>query len=40
VLRNHPLTIWTETRLGITRTDANPAWHRARPRTLDEAAIW
>lgn len=37
-LRNHPLAIWTETRLGITTTDANPAWHRARPRTLDEAA--
>lgn len=36
-LRNHPLAIWTETRLGITTTDANPAWHRARPRTLDEA---
>ncbi len=37
-LRHHPLAIWTETRLGITTTDANPAWHRARPRTLDEAA--
>jgi len=37
-LRDHPLAIWTETRLGITTTDANPAWHRARPRTLDEAA--
>ena len=37
-LRNHPLAIWTETRLGITTTDANPAWHRARPRSLDEAA--
>ena len=24
--------------MGITTTDANPAWHRARPRTLDEAA--
>jgi ATP-dependent helicase YprA (DUF1998 family) len=37
-LRKHPLAVWTETRLGITTTDANPAWHRARPRTLDEAA--
>ena len=37
-LKHHPLAIWTETRLGITTTDANPAWHRARPRTLDEAA--
>ncbi|MDC0743212.1 DEAD/DEAH box helicase [Polyangium mundeleinium] len=37
-LHDHPLAIWTETRLGITTADANPAWHRARPRTLDEAA--
>lgn len=37
-LKSNPLAIWTETRLGITTTDANPAWHRARPRTLDEAA--
>ena len=37
-LKNHPLAVWTETRLGITTTDANPAWHRARPLTLDEAA--
>jgi Lhr-like helicase len=38
LLRDHPLAIWTETRLGITTSDTNPAWHRARPRTLDEAA--
>lgn len=37
-LKHHPLAIWTETRLGITTTNANPAWHRARPLTLDEAA--
>ena len=37
-LRAHPLAIWTETRLGITTSEENPAWHRARPRTLDEAA--
>ncbi|MBI3074427.1 MAG: DEAD/DEAH box helicase [Deltaproteobacteria bacterium] len=37
-LCNHPLAIWTETRLGITTTDANPAWHRAQPRSLDDAA--
>jgi ATP-dependent helicase YprA (DUF1998 family) len=37
-LSRHPLAIWVETRLGITTTEANPAWHRARPRTLDEAA--
>ena len=30
-LRNHALAVWTETRLGITTTDANPAWHRASP---------
>jgi hypothetical protein len=37
-LRTNSLAIWVETRLGITTTDANPAWHRARPRNLDEAA--
>jgi hypothetical protein len=37
-LRAHPLAIWVETRLGITTTDVNPAWHRAQPRTLDAAA--
>jgi len=37
-LRVHPLAIWVETRLGITTSDANPAWHRALPRTLDVAA--
>lgn len=37
-LRHHPVAIWTETRLGITTSEANPAWHRARPRTLAEAA--
>lgn len=36
-LRTHPLVIWVETRLGITRTDQNPAWHRASPRTVSEA---
>lgn len=37
-LRVHPLAIWVETRLGITTTDENPAWHRAQPLTLKEAA--
>lgn len=37
-LQEHPLAIWAETTLGITRTDPNLAWHRARPLTLDQAA--
>jgi DEAD/DEAH box helicase/MrfA Zn-binding domain/Helicase conserved C-terminal domain len=36
-LVSHPLAIWTETRLGITRPDGTK-WIRARPRTLSEAA--
>ncbi len=36
-LRLHPLAVWVETRLGVTRTDANPAWHRAAPLTVTEA---
>src|SRR5690606_27809232 len=37
-LRDHPLAIWVETRLGITREDKSNKWVRARPMTLDEAA--
>ena len=37
-LRVHPLAIWVELNLGITRTDENPKWHRARPLTLSEAS--
>jgi Lhr-like helicase len=35
-LRNHPLAIWVETRLGIER-ESGAKWVRARPRTLSEA---
>ncbi|MDP2316547.1 MAG: DEAD/DEAH box helicase [Pseudomonadota bacterium] len=36
-LKVHPLAVWVETRLGVTRTDENPAWHRAPPLTVTEA---
>jgi len=36
-LREHPLAIWVETRLGITRTVEAPRWRRAPPLTLTEA---
>ncbi|MBK9648922.1 MAG: DEAD/DEAH box helicase [Deltaproteobacteria bacterium] len=35
-LSTHPLAIWVETRLGITRDESGP-WHRAPPLTLSEA---
>ncbi|HNC96795.1 MAG TPA: DEAD/DEAH box helicase, partial [Myxococcota bacterium] len=35
-LQNHPLAIWVETRLGLTRTE-NQAWRRAAPLTLTAA---
>lgn len=35
-LRNHPLAVWVETRLGIERVEGNK-WVRARPRTLSQA---
>jgi superfamily II DNA/RNA helicase len=37
-LRYHPLTIWIETRLGVTWSELDQRWVRARPLTLDEAA--
>ena len=37
-LRSHPLAIWVETRLGISFSDQDQHWVRARPLTLDEAA--
>jgi superfamily II DNA/RNA helicase len=37
-LRLHPLAIWVETRLGVTWSDADQRWVRARPLTLNEAA--
>lgn len=36
-LKNHPLAIWVEATLGMRRTEANPAWHRAQPRSVTEA---
>jgi Lhr-like helicase len=36
-LREHPLAIWVETRLGLARPDGEK-WVRARPMTLAEAA--
>jgi len=37
-LRDHPLAIWVETRLGLARPESGGKWVRARPMTLDEAA--
>ena len=37
-LRNHPLTIWVETSLGVAWSDVDQRWVRARPLTVDEAA--
>ena len=36
-LRVHPLAVWVETRLGVTRSDADPKWRRAPPLTVTEA---
>lgn len=36
-LRAHPLAIWIETRLGITWSDLDQRWGRARPQTVTEA---
>jgi hypothetical protein len=37
-LRKHALAIWVETRLGVTWSDFDQRWLRARPLTLDEAS--
>lgn len=37
-LGQHPLTIWVETRLGVTWSEIDQRWVRARPMTLNEAA--
>lgn len=37
-LRTHPLAIWVETRLGMTFSDVDQRWIRARPLSLEEAA--
>ena len=36
-LRIHPLAVWVETRLGITFSEVDQRWVRARPRTVTEA---
>jgi len=36
-LRNHPLAIWVETRLGVVWSDVDQRWVRARPLTVTEA---
>lgn len=36
-LREHPLAVWVETRLGITFSQADQRWVRAKPMTVTEA---
>ncbi|MBX3182800.1 MAG: DEAD/DEAH box helicase [Polyangiaceae bacterium] len=36
-LAEHPLAIWVETRLGVTFSDTDQRWVRARPMTVTEA---
>ena len=36
-LREHPLAVWVETRLGISFSEVDQRWVRARPRTVTEA---
>ena len=36
-LREHPLAVWVETRLGISFSDTDQRWVRARPKTVTEA---
>ena len=36
-LRTHPLAIWVETRLGVTWSEVDQRWVRARPLTVTEA---
>lgn len=37
-LRAHPLAVWVETRLGVSFSDVDQRWVRARPLTVAEAA--
>ncbi len=37
-LRAHPLAIWVETRLGVSWSEVDQRWVRARPLTVEEAA--
>ena len=36
-LREHPLAVWVETRLGISFSHVDQRWVRARPKTMSEA---
>ncbi len=36
-LREHPLAVWVETRLGISFSEVDQRWVRARPKTMTEA---
>ena len=36
-LRKHPLAVWVETRLGVSFSELDQRWVRARPRTVSEA---
>ena len=36
-LREHPLAVWVETRLGISFSDVDQCWVRAKPMTVTEA---
>ena len=36
-LREHPLAVWVETRLGVSFSETDQRWVRARPRTVTEA---
>ena len=36
-LREHPLAVWVETRLGVEFSEVDQHWVRARPRTVTEA---
>lgn len=38
-LSRHPLAIWVETRLGVTWSEADQRWMRARPLTVSEAVM-
>lgn len=37
-LKKHPLAVWVETRLGVSWSDVDQRWVRARPLTVREAA--
>ncbi|MCA9627618.1 MAG: DEAD/DEAH box helicase, partial [Myxococcales bacterium] len=38
-LASHPLSVWVETRLGVTFSDVDQRWVRARPMTVTEAVV-